>query len=52
MDVFTFTEWLDSDSHSDRHRRAARGFCTLSGREQLVHGVTNVAGTRQMLVVS
>ena len=40
------TEWLESVSPTDRHRRAALNFCNLSGCEQLVRCTNHITGSR------
>ena len=45
------SEWLESVSPTDRHRRDALDFCNLSGCEQLVHCPTPIAGNRLNLVM-
>ena len=46
------SEWLESISPTDRHRRDALDFCKLSGCEQLVRWPTHSAGNRLDLVMT
>ena len=46
------SEWLESVSPIDRHRRDALDFCNLSVCEQLVLCPTHIAGSRLDLVMT
>ena len=46
------SEWLESDSSTDRHGRDALDFCNLAGCEQLVHCPTHIAANRLDLVMT
>ena len=46
-DVNTYhSEWLESVSPTDRHRRDAHDFYNLSGCEKLVHCPTHISSNR------
>ena len=46
------SEWLESESITDRYGRDALDFCNMSGCEQLVSGPTHIAGNRLNLVMT
>ena len=46
------SEWLESVSPTDRHRRDALDICSQSRCEQLVHSPTHIAGNRLDLEIT
>ena len=46
------SEWLESVSHTYRHGRRTLDFCNMSGCEQFVRCLTQIAGNRLDLVMT